>query len=64
MGSSPMAEPRQNLRGFLKTHKKLESRLGEITSMCEIGEGANGLVYEGVLHGVPIAIKLLERKET
>ena len=35
-----MAEPRQNLRGFLKTHKKLESRDGnwEIYVMSVDGE--------------------------
>jgi hypothetical protein len=55
-----MPEPRQNLRGFVKNNKTIESRLGEITSMREIGEGANGRCFmKAYCTACRIAIKFL-----
>jgi serine/threonine-protein kinase len=49
---------KNKLRAFLK-RGILPSSLGNVDVIKEIGEGANGLVYEGTLHGDPIAAKIL-----
>ena len=51
---------RNDLRDFIKSNDNvLETYLGKVTEMKEIGEGGNGLVYKGDLHGFEIAIKFL-----
>lgn len=51
---------RNDLRDFIKSNDNvLKTYLGKVTEMKEIGEGGNGLVYEGNLHGFEIAIKFL-----
>lgn len=53
-----MSDAKNILRRFLKDNN-LQSSLGEVTITREIGEGGNGLVFEGTLHDTPIAIKFL-----
>jgi serine/threonine-protein kinase len=49
---------KNTLRQFLRSNP-FPTKLGDITITREIGEGANGLVYEGVLNGNPVAVKFL-----
>jgi eukaryotic-like serine/threonine-protein kinase len=53
-----MSDPKSILRHFLKTNV-FPTKLGDIAIGRQIGEGANGLVYDGVLQGMPVAIKFL-----
>lgn len=51
---------RNELRDYIKSNNNvLETDLGAVSKMKEIGEGGNGLVYEGDLYGFEIAIKFL-----
>jgi hypothetical protein len=57
-----MSDPKNILRHFLKTNV-FPTKLGDIAIGRQIGEGANGLVYEGLLHGMPVAVKFLVTPE-
>ncbi|MGL5204535.1 protein kinase domain-containing protein [Cetobacterium sp.] len=51
---------KKTLSVYLKTNKNsIDTLLGKISNLKQIGEGGNGLVYEGNLHGKTIAIKFL-----
>jgi len=53
-----MNDPKTILRQFLKT-QLFATKLGDIVITSQLGEGANGLVYEGLLHDEPVAVKFL-----
>jgi serine/threonine protein kinase len=48
------------LRALIKSNKQcVESTLGTVVDLKEIGEGGNALVYSGRLHEIPVALKVL-----
>ena len=53
-----MSDAKNTLREFLRSNS-LHSSLGNLKVQREIGEGGNGLVYEGILYELPVAIKFL-----
>lgn len=55
---------KSKLREFIKkNNKKINLMLGEATELKNIGEGGNGLVYEGKINGESLALKFLVEKE-
>lgn len=53
-----MTEQKNIVRQFL-TLNILATKLGDITDIIQNGEGGNGLVFYGMLHGFEVAFKIL-----
>jgi len=47
-----------------KQDRKIDCLLGKITNLKQIGQGGNGIVYEGLLHSKPIAIKFFTKLDS
>lgn len=50
---------KSDLRYYIESNSKLNSQLGKICNLREIGEGGNGLVFHGILFDNDVAIKFL-----
>lgn len=59
-----MSETRKTLAKYIREKKKVESYLGTIELIEQIGTGGNGVVYSGILNKSEIAIKFFVEKGT